>query len=137
VIHLPFGRNPSKVQAYYQTVHGRPVAGGLISRTPREAYAYIDANPLLAAWRKKPTPVPKKILRKAKYRAAIKALQRDGFRYIVVHSTMPGTQPAVLRGWRPKEFVAYFAGIPPHYEDDQIQVWRIADIAARKARRRR
>ena len=51
VLELPMGRQPSKYYMYYQTIHNRPMVEGLVSRTPEEAYAFIDQIPILRSVR--------------------------------------------------------------------------------------
>ncbi len=47
VLDLPMGRHRSKRYMYYQTVHHRPLVEGHVSRTPPQAYAFIEATPVL------------------------------------------------------------------------------------------
>ena len=51
VINLPMGRSHSKLYGFYQSINGYPQVEGLASRTPSEAYDFIDNNLLLSAWR--------------------------------------------------------------------------------------
>ena len=52
LINLPMSRVHSKYYGFYQTLNGYPHVEGLASRTPSEAYAYINGNFLLDSWRR-------------------------------------------------------------------------------------
>lgn len=50
IIEIPLARKPSKFAMYAQTVHHHPMVGGMVARTPPEAYGFIRQSPLLRAW---------------------------------------------------------------------------------------
>lgn len=112
IVQLPMGRKFAKRYVYYQTVHHKPVAEGVVGRTPAETYAYIEGNELLSAWQqnRRMRCNPKQGRR---FRDALRALQQDGFRYV----TLQRGSNTRLR--------EYFAEIEPVYSDAVLEAWRI------------
>jgi len=112
VVELPIGDDPKR-NMYLQTIHGRPMSEGKIARMPPDAYAYVDANPLLSAWRDKA-----ELTCDFDLDQAIASLRADGYRYVVVHK--PGGVP----NW----MVDYVVGKTPVYADEKITVFELADL---------
>jgi hypothetical protein len=84
IIELEMGRQPSKYYMYFQTVHERPIIEGLSSRTPADAYRYVDDNLVLNSWRYK-TPFDCETMEVEEFQAGLDALAEDGFRYVIMH----------------------------------------------------
>ncbi len=118
VIDLPMGREPSKVYMLYQMQHGRPIVEGMTARMPPEAYGYIEANPLLAAWSAGQAPACGPELS-----SAARQLEADGFSAVLLHHTLEGTpQPQA-------DLHAAFAGVIPIYEDAQASAYPVGALA--------
>lgn len=120
VIELPMGRRPSKDYVFYQTTHTRPMVEGLSGRTLPEAYRYIDANPVLAAWRGS-TPLDCATLSAETFETALDQLSADGFRYVIVHHQ---------DGQVPEAFSGYLTGAPV-YTDAQLSLYAVSALRDR------
>jgi hypothetical protein len=48
---IPSGRQVDKLHMYFQIYHGKMMTGGTISRTPEDAFAFLESNALLRAGR--------------------------------------------------------------------------------------
>lgn len=115
ILELPLGRNPGKYYLYYQLTHRHPMVEGLASRTPDGAYNYIDASPMMTAWKYwKPLDCTALDLR-----AEFARLASDNVRYILLHHYDPPIK--ILR--------PYFEGVTPVYEDSGLSVYRTEDLA--------
>ena len=120
VIDVPMGRHPSKYYMSLQRFHGRPIVEGMLPRTPPYAYNYIKSNILLNILRTGKFPEE---LSEENWRAALDALQRDGFRYLILHRAVPSSNSNVklLPGWINETFI-----FPPAiHKDDNISVYDI------------
>jgi hypothetical protein len=84
VADFPMGRQPGKYYMYLQTIHERPIADGHVSRTPDDAYDFVDSNPLLAALRADAPPPPDLRLEEE-----LSALSAQGIGYLVLHKRLP------------------------------------------------
>jgi len=112
ILEAPLGRGYSKAYMFLQTLHGKQLVEGHISRTPPDAYDYIRAHPVLRS-----------LSEQGDLDTSLCDLSRqweplaaDGIRYIVIHKVdVPGER---LTAWRD-----YFT-IPPSYEDDGLLVYR-------------
>jgi hypothetical protein len=118
IIDLPMGRQNSKRAIYSQTVHQRPIAEGVVARTPDEAYGYIDNNYLLSLWR------GAKVFDCATqpgedFQFALDQLVSDGFRYIIIRKD----------GLHWERFAAYLP-VEPVHQDGQLLAYRLTDVAA-------
>lgn len=95
VIDYPMGYTLSKRWLYFQTIHEKPMAEGHMSRYTAETYAAIAQRPLLnalyqpAEW--PPLVDPRTFapvledVPPANLSPLLRDLQRDGFRYLLVH----------------------------------------------------
>lgn len=118
LIHLPFGRGPSKRYLLYQSFSGYPQVEGLASRTPAAAYSYIEANLLLNAWRDDESVLCLPFNRAA-FRHALEQLLADGFSHVILHND----------GIRPIRFAKYSVmSIQPTYQDEFAHVYRLSDL---------
>ena len=96
----------------------------MLARTPPHAYDYINANPVLLGLRNMSRNRSAPKLTEAEWRAAVAALQRDGFRYLILHRRVPR---AVSREvWLPKEIEELFNSSVPVYKDDYGSVYDLA-----------
>lgn len=118
VLEVPIGRQPAKTSMFYQTIHGRPLVDGHVSRTPSNAYDFIESNPLLSLLRqysvsdyegpfKLPFPDVSRQL---------ETLADAGIRYIIFHRD--STPPEMLSEWQS------FIVADPVYQDASIVVYR-------------
>ena len=122
VIDVPFGRHPSKYYMSVQRFHGRPMAEGMIARTPPDAYDYIDSNLLLSALHE----VDEQVLAAADWRRAFAQLVEDGFRYLILHRSVPVSLSAIEypAGWVFKAFSLE----SPVYEDGEVLIYDLASL---------
>ena len=122
VIDLPMGGQfESKYYMTLQRFHGRPIAEGMLARTPLAAFDYIKANPVLLSLS---SPWEGEELAEDEWRAAVAALLRDGFRYLVLHRDVP---VAVERQRRlPTGVEAQFVSSTPIYKDHYSSIYDLA-----------
>ncbi len=130
VIDLPMGWLDSKYYMALQRFHRRPLVEGMLPRTPGSAYDYIRQSPILvrlrgfthartAAYASSLQP-----LSPASWRAEVDALLRDGFRYLVVHRSIPleatrsRTLPAAIEEW--------LVSSTPIYKDGAERIYDLA-----------
>ena len=117
LINLPLGRQHSKLYGFHQTLTGFPQVEGLTGRTPPAAYAYIEGNLLLNAWRGGDG-----ILcfppRQSIYLSALEALRKDGFTHVIWHHAI-ARQPALARS---------FVDAQAAYSDEYARVYRLEDL---------
>jgi len=121
VIDLPMGQIEAKYYMALQRFHGRPLVEGMLPRTPLDTYDYIKANPVLRDLR---YPWESEALDEEAWRAAVAALQRDGFRYLILHRRVP---LAVERETQlPTGIEAQFLSSGPIYKDHYGSVYDLA-----------
>jgi hypothetical protein len=118
IVEIPLGRQPAKISMYYQTIHERPLVEGSVSRTPFDAYDFIEGNPLLSLLRQYSVPghggpfsLPFPDVSRQ-----LETLAEAGIRYIVFHRDR--TSPAMLAAWQS------FVIADPIYEDASLIVYR-------------
>ncbi|MCY3917389.1 MAG: hypothetical protein OXG49_15375 [Chloroflexi bacterium] len=121
VIDLPMGHFPAKYYMALQRYHGRPMVEGMLPRTPPQAYDYIDANPVLLGLRNLSRNRSAPGLTEAEWRAAVADLERDGFRYLILHKLVPRAVSRVVR--LPKSIEELFISSVPVYKDDYGSVY--------------
>lgn len=113
VADFPMGRQQAKYYMFQQTIHGKKIVDGHISRTPHDAYAFVDGNPLLGALRNENVP-PDYI------RERLAVLAAQDVRYIIVHKHL--LDPGRMDLWR-----KWLVQFPPlAYEDDMVIVYSTA-----------
>jgi hypothetical protein len=118
VIDFPMGRQEGKYYMYCQTVHGKRIAGGHVSRKPDSADAFIDGNPLLEQLDDNEAPGPN-----VDVREEFDDLAEYGFRYLIVHKRFLSAEEAEQwKSWLP---------FPPSHEDDWMIVYPIPAGAAK------
>ena len=117
LINLPMGRATSKYYSFLQSVGGYPHVHGAANRTLRESYSYIDANPVLRAWRNYKSffcfPSSAKT-----FNDALEQLITDGFTHVVLHEPLKFSKVVPL----------LFPHTLPAYKDDFAYVYRLPDM---------
>ena len=113
LIHLPMGRIRSKHYGLHQTLTGYPQAEGLASRTPPDAYAYIEENLLLNMGRQH-SSVQCSPSNQIEYLSALDNLAKGGFSHIVLHDK--------------SRLSASLAAVEPSYSDKFVTVYRLKDL---------
>ncbi len=93
---------------FFQTVHGKPLVGGYVSRLPKDAAAYLNSNPLLAELA---GPVWFRRGRLAAKPSDLDILRRSNVRYIIDH------QGRYRRGLQEG------LGLRPCYADEEVEVY--------------
>lgn len=122
LVELPFGRRAAKRYVYFQTVHGKPIQEGSISREPPEATGFVDGNLWLRTWRRQSGLPAARLdcsgLRGPEIATAASELVDRGFRFVIGHQPLaPGLAES-------------FAAVPPIYRDADLVVWSVAAFAA-------
>jgi hypothetical protein len=116
VLDLPINdRSYDKWYMAYQTLHGKPLATGHVSRRPREATVFLDSVPLLAdleARDQLPDPALNAITEQ------LHMLDSAGIRYLVIHKQF--ANEGLQGAWR--EWLA----VEPFHEDNELLVYRTA-----------
>lgn len=113
IVELPMGRQRAKEYMYFQAVHGKRLVEGMVARTPPDAYAFIEADPLLSLLRLG-QPVNSSALDVAARR---QALADQSFRYFVLHKEYLPAE--TLESW------GALLGPEPVYEDDELIVYPV------------
>jgi hypothetical protein len=108
IVDLPLSRIAGEIHRYYQTIHHKPIVGGWDRRVPTSAFAFIERNPLLRAW-KDDQPLDGEL------GTSLAGLSQADVRYIVLHKDQ-------LRGGVPGLPNLLFA-LTPSYEDPDICVF--------------
>jgi hypothetical protein len=93
VVDYPMGYAISKKRLYYQTLHGKPIVEGHISRYTPEDYDFVASNSLLRAFYEaayKPPRLPEGAFNSedsptVALGPALRALANSGVRYILLH----------------------------------------------------
>jgi hypothetical protein len=111
VADFPMDRQAAKYYMYYQTIHGKKIVGGVVSRTPFDADAFVDANPLLSAIRNENVP-PQYLEERLAVLAALDV------RYIIIHKRFLNSER--MEHWQ--RWLVSFP--PPFYEDESVIVYR-------------
>ncbi|MCE7988021.1 MAG: hypothetical protein DYG89_43200 [Caldilinea sp. CFX5] len=109
-----FPMNPyyaDKVYMHYQTVHGKPLVGGHVSRRPKDAYAYIENSPWLyeLLYSRIMNPAVRDVSRQLRY------LADANVRYVVFNKRF------VTEG-RIGDWKAWLL-LKPRYEDADVAVY--------------
>ena len=126
VVDYPMGYAFSKRWLYYQTLHGKPIVEGHISRYTAQDYAFIASNPLLRAFYQtgvKPLRVSGETfsgeaIPVSALGPALRALGTSGVRYILLHKSHLNA-----------DFAAYFRRLlplVPIHEDPALAVYDVA-----------
>jgi hypothetical protein len=101
-----------KRYTFYQITHGKPLVEGRVSRLPREAFAFIDSNPLLQGLRQANVMDPDLI----DVSHQLRLLAEADIRYIILHKKfIAPEQLAACQDWLTFE---------PCHEDADLVVYR-------------
>lgn len=112
VAAFPIGsRLADKFYMHDQTVHGKPILGGHVSRPPRESIAFMDASPMLddMLFRREMDPARVDVGNQLRH------LADAGFRFLVLDKRQ--ATAAQLDAWRD------WLTIIPRHEDDDVVVY--------------
>ena len=112
VVEVPMGRQPSKVYMYYQITHGRPLVEGTISRTPPDAYDFIEGTPALRSMQ----ACGRWSLPPADLSSLLSTLAQHDIEYVILHKDW--VAPSSVDTWLSVTTLA------PEYEDEQIAAYR-------------
>jgi predicted cobalt transporter CbtA len=119
IMGLPGRRQITEHYMFYQTVHGRPLLSGHVSRLPSQAMAFAKSVPLVAGIYKSATGGIKTDVPDVSRQLA--SLSEAGFRYIIIHKEL--TTVELVNEWR-----SYLA-VAPRYEDSEVAVYSTAPVA--------
>jgi hypothetical protein len=111
IVGLPGDRRSTEYYMFYQTVHGRPLLTGHISRLPANALAFVSSVPMLDGIYESgtiDTNLPD-------LSRQLSLLADAGFRYIILHKNLASSNQ--LSKWRS------YLTVSPRYEDDQVVVY--------------
>ena len=127
IVDYPMGYTFSKYWLYFQTLHGKPMVEGHVSRYTREQYAFIAEQPFLNSLYQVAEPPP--FLPSATFESsaspevplgpALRDLDTAGVRYILVHKS-------ALDPESEDHLQHVLAGVPT-YEDAALAVYDIRD----------
>lgn len=128
ILEIPFhNRGFDKLYMFYQTVHGKPILVGHVSRLPQEAFTFLDSIPFLEPLRSIYTWNvveqswvdfdQKDVTRQ------FSILSRENVRYIVLNK--PLIAPGFIERWR--DWVTF----EPVYEDEEVLVYNTSPQAGK------
>ena len=126
ILEVPMGRGYAKAYMFLQTLHGKRLVEGHVSRTPPNAYDTIRDNPFLNSLSEQGDLDTSR----CDLSRQLGSLAANGIRYVVIHKVdVPGER---LAAWRD------YLTVPPSYEDDDLLVYRTRpmlgqDFAAERA----
>lgn len=114
ILDVPINdRSFDKWYMLYQTVHGKPLATGHVSRMPQEAFDFLRGIPFLEPVLNQERDLNWEITNVSHQ---LRLLAEGNIRYLVVHKQYKAE--GVLARWKD-----WFT-IPPHYEDEEVIVYR-------------
>jgi len=113
VADFPVGRQEAKYYLFFQTIHGKKIVDGVVSRTPDDAYDFINADPLLG-------PLVNENVPTQYLEERLAVLAAHDIRYIIIHKRF--FDSARMENWQ-KWLVSF---PPPFYEDEMVIVYRTA-----------
>jgi len=116
IVGVPGARRDTERYMFYQTVHGRPLLGGHVSRLPPQALEFASSVPLTAGLYEggeMDTQLPD-------VSRQLSLLAGAGFRYIVLHKDM-------LSSERLAAYRSYLVAAP-RYEDGEVVVYSTAPV---------
>ena len=117
LINAPMGRQNAKRYQFYQALSGYPSVEGAISRPPSAAFEYIQASPILGAWRED-RPALCAFNSSDEYLSALDDLVADGFTHVVYHREQRDA----------RKIAGSFFGVAPAYNDEYANIYRIHDL---------
>lgn len=124
ILDLPLTRGGGKRAMLSQTVHGRPLVGGMIARPRPQAFRYMREQPLVRAVKgDNPPPFRCGAL---DLRKELARLQKDGVEYVVIWNKLASARQRAA-------YETYFRG-KPVFEDAQVEVFLVNDLLERAPR---
>jgi hypothetical protein len=111
ILDLPMGKVPSRYYLYYQMYHHHPIMEGIVSRTPENAYDYIENEPLLRSIR----DCGSSALPPVDTASISSKLNSDIIHQIIIHKSL--LKPQALAAW------SNLQENTPAYEDEDIAVF--------------
>jgi len=117
VADFPMGRMPAKYYMFYQVIHSKKIVDGVVSRTPGDAYAFVDANPLLGPLHAGAAPDPGLDVEEQ-----FAALATQDIRYVIVHKQFLDSKK--MEDWQ--RWLVKFP--PPFYEDEWLIAYRTTPV---------
>ncbi len=124
VLEIPLTRQAAKRTMYAQTLHGRPLVGGMVARTPEVARRYAQSSPLLRAFMARPVAVYRCDSFVLSQQWA--QLESDGISHVVlnVYGLSPRMRDALI---------SYFP-VAPVAGKGYSHLYRVAELKARPIR---
>jgi hypothetical protein len=119
IVGLPGKRQITERYMFYQTVHGRPILSGHVSRLSPQAMEFADSVPLVAGMYRSSTGGINTEVSDISRQLAL--LSEAGFRYIVVHKEL--ALATLVDEWQ-----SYLA-LAPRYEDSEVAAYSTAPVA--------
>ena len=119
ILDLPTS-GPSSRRIYYQTIHGRPIYGGLVAMewTEPQGTEVVETNALVRAVERPQLAIE----RVGELQLAAHSLYALGFRYLVLHRDGYGEE----EGYGMARSVLRDVLGPPFYEDAQMVIYRLS-----------
>ncbi|MDY6878413.1 MAG: hypothetical protein SWK90_19720 [Chloroflexota bacterium] len=108
IVEAPLDRQTDKFYMYWQTVHGKSLVNGHVSRPPTLAFDFIQGNGITHAFAQR-----EPLRGRAQLGAELAALAEADVRYIIVHKQL--LSPELAGDW-----IAALATRPVHEDDDLI-----------------
>jgi hypothetical protein len=119
ILEVPMGRGYAKAYMFLQTLHGKQLVEGHVSRTPPQAYDYISNHPFLGPLSEQGDMDTSR----CDLSYQLRSLAADDIRYIVIHRLdVPEER---LAAWRD------YLTMRPAYEDDRLLVYRTSPALGR------
>jgi hypothetical protein len=119
ILEVPMGRGYAKAYMFFQTLHGKRLVEGHVSRTPPEAYDYISNHPFLGPLSEQGNLDTSR----CDLSRQLRSLAADDIRYIVIHKVdVPEERLATWRN---------YLTIPPTYEDDRLLAYSTRPVLGR------
>ncbi|MGW8319270.1 MAG: hypothetical protein ACWGPS_08470 [Candidatus Promineifilaceae bacterium] len=119
VLDLPIDALQAKEHMFAQTVHGRPLVHGRVTRAPTSAYRFIDEHPLLRVLRQS-NEMPVWL---TDVGGQLNSLAQDNIKYIIFHKDQVGADR--IAHWQ------RYLALVPAYEDGEVAVYRTRPEAGR------
>jgi hypothetical protein len=116
VADFPIDLSRDKYYMFVQTIHGRPMVGGHVSRPPVDAYDFIESVPILTiALERAPGPGECPDVSRQ-----LRPLAETDVRYVIVHKDRTATQK--VKKWR------QWFSFRPVYEDGLVMAHRTEPV---------
>ena len=110
IVEAPLDRQTDKFYMYWQTIHGKSLVNGHVSRPPESAFAYIEGNAITRAFARRD-----ELRGRPDLATALDSLAAADVRYVVIHKQF--LPPDLASDW-----IAALA-TRPVYEDDDLTVF--------------